>query len=311
MSRAAAPFVHSAFYRYVALADPAAMAESLRQLGARLGAPQALGGSLIVAAEGLNAVVAGTPAAVDAFEAALTRDAAFAPFHGLAFQRSACTAMPFGRYKVAHKAELVAIDLPADAGPVDERDDSHVAPADWDALIARPDVVLIDNRNHFEFRLGRFRGAVDPSVDHFRDFGAYVQAHAEAWRAAGTTVAMYCTGGIRCDRTAPWMRSLGLDVRQLQGGILGYLADRCANPPVDAKADEHAWIGDCYVFDRRVAIDATLAETGLTPEQVYDPARPDEAWRLARARRLDGAMSPSPPPSLPPGPPRNPPATSA
>ncbi|RZS53424.1 rhodanese-like domain-containing protein [Sphaerotilus mobilis] len=288
--------VHSAFYRYAAVPDPAAMADALRQLGVRLGAPQAFGGSVIVAAEGINAVVAGTRAAVEAYEAALSKDAAFAPLHGLVFKRSACHTLPFGRYKVAHKAELVAIDLPEVADVIDEHDDSHVAPADWDALIARPDVVLLDNRNHFEFRLGRFRGAVDPAVDHFRDFAAHVLAHADTWRAAGQTVAMYCTGGIRCDRTAPWMRSLGLEVRQLQGGILGYLADRAeraerADPTASTgKADQHAWIGECYVFDRRIALDATLAETGRKPAQVYDPSRPDEAWRLARAERLDGQM---------------------
>ncbi len=285
MSDRGEALVHSAFYRYVALADPAAMVDALRQLGARLGAPQDLGGSVIVAAEGINAVIAGTREAVDAYEAALTGEAAFAPLHGMVFKRSACTTPPFGRYKVAHKAELVAIDLPATSGAIDEHDDSHVAPADWDALIARPDVVLLDNRNHFEFRLGRFRGAVDPQVDNFRDFTAHVQAHADAWRAAGKTVAMYCTGGIRCERTAPWMRSLGLEVRQLQGGILGYLAEK---GPTPGKADEHAWIGHCHVFDRRLALDATLAETGLKPEQVYDANRPDEAWRLARALRLDG-----------------------
>ncbi len=277
--------VHSAFYRYVALPDPAAMADALRRLGARLGAPQAFGGSVIVAAEGINAVVAGTREAVDAFEAALSHDTAFAPFHGLVFRRSACRALPFGRYKVAHKAELVAIDLPLVNDPIDEHDDSHVAPADWDALIARSDVVLLDNRNHFEFRLGNFRGAVDPAVDHVRDVVAQVQARADAWRAAGKTVAMYCTGGIRCDRTAPWMRSLGLEVRQLQGGILAYLAEKAQD------TEGHAWIGDCYVFDRRIALDARLAETGLKPSQVFDPTRPDEAWRLARAQRLDGSAT--------------------
>ena len=277
-------FIHSAFYRYVSLPDPAATADALRRLGARLGAPQVLGGSVIVAAEGINAVVAGTPDAVAAFEAALSQDPDFAAFHAMAFKRSACRNLPFGRYKVLHKAELVAIDLPPEAGPIDEADDSHVAPADWDALIARPDVVLLDNRNHFEFRLGRFRGAVDPQVDNFRDFTAHVQAHADEWRAAGKTVAMYCTGGIRCDRSAPWMRSLGLEVRQLHGGILGYLAEKAE------RHAPHAWIGHCFVFDRRIALDATLAETGLRPEQVYDPGRPDEAWRLARAQRLDGKL---------------------
>ena len=109
---------------------------------------------------------------------------------------------------------------------------------------------------------------------------AYVQAHAPAWRAAGRPVAMYCTGGIRCDKTAPWLRSLGLDVRQLDGGILNYFAQQG-----DASAD---WQGECFVFDKRIALDTGLRETATTAEQVFDPANPDEAWRLQRARRLDG-----------------------
>ena len=142
--------------------------------------------------------------------------------------------------------------------------------------------MVLDNRNHFEFRLGHFRGAVDPGVHHFRDFVRFVEQHAPAWRAQGRPVAMYCTGGIRCDKTAPWMRSLGLEVFQLEGGILNYLQH--------AQAEEGApWQGECFVFDRRIALDAHLRETGTTAEQVFDPAHPDEAWRLQRARRLDEA----------------------
>jgi len=117
-------------------------------------------------------------------------------------------------------------------------------------------------------------------VHHFRDFVAYVQAQAPAWRAAGRPVAMYCTGGIRCDKTAPWMRSLGLDVWQLDGGILNYFQ---ALP--DAERD---WQGECFVFDRRLALDTQLRPVTTTASQVFDPIHPDEAWRLQRARRLDG-----------------------
>jgi UPF0176 protein len=138
--------------------------------------------------------------------------------------------------------------------------------------------VLLDNRNHFEVRLGRFRGAVDPQVHNFRDFVAWVQAHADEWRQAARPVAMYCTGGIRCDKTAPWLRSLGLDVRQLDGGILNYFQQM-----PDAARD---WDGECFVFDNRVALDTRLVETPTTAEQVFDPTHPDEAWRLQRAQRL-------------------------
>jgi UPF0176 protein len=179
------------------------------------------------------------------------------------------------------KPEIVALGLPGTHAPPDAHDASHLAPAAWREMLARDDVVLLDNRNHFEVRLGRFRGALDPQVHNFRDFVAWVQAHAPAWREARRPVAMYCTGGIRCDKTAPWLRSLGLEVWQLDGGVLNFFQQ-----VPDAARD---WQGECFVFDNRVALDTSLQETPTTPEQVFDPAHPDEAWRLQRARRLDPA----------------------
>ena len=272
----AGDLLHSAFYRFFACPDPVELAECLRALAA------GLQGSIVVAREGINGTVAGATEAVAAFEAALQADALQAgALRSMAFKRSACTTAPFGRLKVSVRPEIVALGLPdASAWPApDEADASRVAPAEWRALLQRDDLVLLDNRNHFEFRLGHFKGAVDPQVHNFRDFVAHVQAHAPAWRAAGRTVAMYCTGGIRCDKTAPWLRSLGLDVKQLDGGILNHFAQI-----PDAGRD---WLGECYVFDRRVALDTRLQETATTVEQVYDPRHPDEAWRLQRARQLD------------------------
>lgn len=318
MSEAPAPsLLHSAFYRFVALADPEAAAGELRDLGRDLG----LGGSIIVAAEGVNGTVAGPAAQVEEFERRMRTGAALqGALRGLSFKRSACTQPPFGRFKVSVKPEIVALGLPpADGAPLhalpDGQDASHLSPAAWRELLARGDAVVLDNRNHFEFRLGHFRGAVDPGVHHFRDFVRFVEQHAPAWRAQGRPVAMYCTGGIRCDKTAPWMRSLGLEVFQLEGGILNYLQQAKAEGWVDGSdrpveqtaeavsadvngavnredvapcaAPTAAWQGECFVFDRRIALDAHLRETGTTAEQVFDPALPDEAWRLQRARRLD------------------------
>ncbi len=266
--------LHSAFYRFVALPDPVAAANEVRALA------RELNGSIVVATEGINGTVAGTPQAVAAFEDALQETLGGA-LRGMVFKRSACTTAPFGRLKVAVKPEIVALGLPGDLPRPDEHDASHLPPVAWREMLAREDVVLLDNRNHFEVRLGRFRGAVDPQVHNFRDFVAWVQAHAPAWRAANTPVAMYCTGGIRCDKTAPWLRSLGLDVFQLEGGVLEYFRQL-----PDAQRD---WQGECFVFDNRVALDTTLHETPTTAEQVFDPAHPDEAWRLQRARRLDAA----------------------
>lgn len=275
---------HSAFYRFVALADPQAVAAVVRA-HAQTGGLQ---GAIVVAVEGLSGAVAGPAAGVDRFEHALQTDPALGgAFAGLVFKRSGCTTVPFGRLKVSVKPEIVALGLGLDEGAapaaVDSADATHLSPAAWRDFIARDDVVVLDNRNHFEFRLGRFRGAVDPGVENFRDFAAYVQAHADAWRAAGRKVAMYCTGGIRCDKTAPWMQGLGLEVYQLDGGILNY----CQTLP-DAARD---WQGECFVFDRRIALDSRLQETTTTAADVYDPTRPDEAWRLARALRLDDAAS--------------------
>ena len=274
--------LHSAFYRFVSLPQPLTAADAVRALA------QGLRGSIVLAAEGINGTVAGAPAELARFEAALTKSQFLGgAFKGMAFKRSGCNTLPFGRLKVSVKPEIVALGLPAAASsgssPLpapDEADASHLSPTEWRALLAQGQAVVLDNRNHFEFRLGHFHGAVDPQVHNFRDFVAYVQAHAPAWRAQQKPVAMYCTGGIRCDKTAPWLRSLGLQVWQLDGGILNYFAQL-----PDAQQD---WQGECFVFDNRVALDTRLQETTRTVEAVFDPSHPDEAWRLQRARQLDG-----------------------
>ncbi|WP_348756042.1 rhodanese-like domain-containing protein [uncultured Aquincola sp.] len=284
----ASHWLHSSFYRFTPVADPAAVAEAVRALARELtGAitlAQGVTGAITLAPEGLSGAVAGTPAAVQAFETALVGSPVFGgALQGLVFKHSHGHTAPYARLKVNTKPELVALGLPgADAlPPPDEEDDSHLSPAQWRALLDEGRAVVLDNRNHFEWRLGRFRGAVDPQVPNFRDFRAWVLAQAPAWRAEGRPVAMYCTGGIRCDKTAPWLRSLGLQVRQLQGGILGYFE---ALP--DAARD---WQGECFVFDNRIALDTQLQQTATGPAQVYDPTQPDEAWRLQRARRLQAA----------------------
>jgi len=268
--------LHSAFYRFTPLSDPAAAALAICTLA------QGLFGSITVAGEGLNGAVAGPIAAVLAFESALQQpDMLGGALRGMAFKHSGGVTAPYARLKVLVKPETVALGLPgADAlPPPDEHDASHLSPQAWRELLARDDVVLLDNRNHFEYRLGHFRGAADPRVRHFRDLVAYVQQHAPAWRASSKPVAMYCTGGIRCDKTAPWLRSLGLQVLQLDGGILNYLRRM-----PDAGRE---WHGECFVFDKRMALDSLQQETATTADEVFDKQDPGEAWRLARARRLD------------------------
>lgn len=266
---------HIAFYKFVELDDVDAVVERVR------GLTRELLGSVLLAGEGINGVLAGEAPALDAFEQTLLEDARFA---GMVFKRSTCRTAPFARIKVHRKREIVAFGVDGVSGLKPSTEDkSHVSPPQWRELIARDDVVLLDNRNSFEWRLGRFNKAIDPQVANFRDFAAYVQAHAPQWQAEHKRVAMYCTGGIRCEKTSAWMQGLGLEVYQLEGGILNYFQSM-----PDAMAD---WQGECFVFDNRVALDTQLQETATTAEQVY-AGDPDEAWRLERAKRLDAAGEP-------------------
>jgi UPF0176 protein len=258
---------HISFYKFAALHEPHAVAARFRLLAADLL------GSVLVAEEGVNGVLAGSGPALDAFEGGLLEDKRF---DGMVFKRSACKTAPFARLKVHVKPEIVAVGVPGGGASPDTR----VSPLQWRQLIARDDVVVLDNRNSFEYRLGRFKNAVDPGVANFRDFPRYVAAHAPQWKAEGKTVAMYCTGGIRCEKTSAWMLGLGLEVRELEGGILNYF-----QALLDA---EREWEGECFVFDNRIALNTHLQETDTTAEQVYTD-EPDGAWRLQRAQRLDAS----------------------
>ena len=266
---------HIAFYRFVTLPDPDVVAARLREL------TQELNGSVLVAREGINGVAAGSASALEAFKHALTHDASLnGYFAGMVFKVSACKTAPFARMKVHCKREIVAFGVDGVSPASCATAESSVSPKAWRKLIARDDVVVIDNRNSFEYRLGRFKSAIDPLVPNFRDFPKYVETHAPEWKAQGKRIAMYCTGGIRCEKSSAWMRDQGLEVFQLDGGILNYFQSM-----PDAEKD---WEGDCFVFDNRIALNTKLHETETTLEQVYD-GEPDGEWRIARARRLDAA----------------------
>jgi UPF0176 protein len=264
---------HDAFYQFIDIADVEGTASTLRALTAELT------GSLLVAAEGINGTLAGTAVALDAFQAGLATDPRLeGRFTDIAFKRSPCVTPPFQRMKVHSRPEILPLGV--DGVNAVGHVGLQVPPAQWRALLDDPNVVVIDNRNHFEVRLGRFRNAVDPMVRNFRDFPAYIEAQLPTWQADGKRVAMYCTGGIRCEKTSAWLHERGVPVLQLEGGILNYFAQM-----PDAERD---WDGECFVFDNRIALDTRLQETGTTAEQVY-AGDPDEAWRLRRAQQLAGA----------------------
>jgi UPF0176 protein len=261
---------HIAFYKFVALADVDSVVTRLREI------TRELTGGIIVAEEGINGVIAGEVAALDQFERTMRLDALFnGAFSDIVFKRSRCKTKPFTRMKVSRKAEIVAFGVEGAEGF--EAGHTSVSPEKWRELIARDDVVVIDNRNSFEYRLGKFKNAIDPQVKFFRDFPKYVENNAATWKHDGKKIAMYCTGGIRCEKSSAWMEKQGLEVYQLEGGILNFFQSM-----PDAERD---WEGECFVFDNRIAIDTKLQETETTFERVYE-AEPDGAWRIARAKRL-------------------------
>ncbi|WP_157016349.1 oxygen-dependent tRNA uridine(34) hydroxylase TrhO [Mesorhizobium xinjiangense] len=203
-------------------------------------------GTLLLAHEGINGTVAGTDEAIDALVDHLR---AIPGLDGMEIKFSRAAGMPFNRMKVRLKREIVTMGV-GDLDPVQDAG-TYVEPAEWNALVDDPDTVVIDTRNDYEVTLGTFRGAVNPDTSSFRDFPAWAEAQREA--LAARRVAMFCTGGIRCEKATAYMRSIGIEaVYHLKGGILKYLEEV---PTADSR-----WQGECFVFDERVSIIHGLEE---------------------------------------------------
>jgi UPF0176 protein len=226
----------AAFYHFARQDDPAPRQAPLRALAQT----QGVKGSILLAREGVNGTIAGPR---DGVLAVLDHIRAWPGFAALLHKESHAETMPFGRMKVRLKAEIVTMGQPnvdptASVG-------HYVAPADWNALITQPDVAVIDTRNDYEVMIGTFKGAVDPATRSFRDFPKWWQANKDQF--TGKRIAMFCTGGIRCEKSTNYLIGQGVqDVYHLQGGILKYLED--------VPASESQWQGECYVFDDRVSV---------------------------------------------------------
>ncbi len=241
-SPSATLFRVAALYRFCALDGH----EGLRAPLAALCCGRGIKGTLLLAREGINGTVAGTPEAIAALVAWLE---AVPEFAGLDVKYSDAAEMPFHRMKVRLKREIVTMGV--DGIDPGRHAGTYVAPTDWNALISDPDTVVVDTRNDYEVRLGSFRGAVDPGTKSFGDFPAWAEARRQEF--SGRKVAMFCTGGIRCEKATAYMRSLGIEqVFHLKGGILKYLEE--------VPEAESLWQGECFVFDERVAVTHGLAE---------------------------------------------------
>lgn len=201
-------------------------------------------GTILLAPEGINGTISGPQGGVDDVLAFLRTLPGFATLH---HKESRTDTHPFGRTKVKLKRELISLGVPANPN---EAAGTHVKPAQWNALIAQPDVLLLDTRNAYEVHLGTFKGAVNPNIRTFKDLPAYVAKHLDPHKTP--RVATFCTGGIRCEKFASFLRAQGFkDVYQLEGGILQYIEEM--------PEEDSAWQGECYVFDERVAVDHTLS----------------------------------------------------
>lgn len=228
--------VVAALYRFTGFADPQALCAPLAELCARKG----LRGTLLLASEGINGTVAGSRAGIGAVVAAIR---ALPGCASIEVKESLAVAMPFARLKVRVKREIVQLGI-AGVDPV-ARPGTQIAPQDWNAVITDPDTVVIDTRNGYEVAIGSFEGAVDPGCASFGDFPRWWGAQRAA--IGSRRVAMFCTGGIRCEKAASYLLGEGVpQVLQLGGGILRYLEE--------VPRAQSLWRGECFVFDGRVSV---------------------------------------------------------
>lgn len=235
-------YIVASFYKFVHLPD---FADKQQPLLAYCQS-QEVKGSILLAAEGINGTIASIyPASIDAVVSFLRSDSRLSD---LEYKLSSAESPPFERIKVRLKREIVTLGLPVD--PL-QQVGTYVSPSEWNALINDPEVTLIDTRNDYEVDIGTFKGAQNPNTSSFNQFPSYIEQHLDPNKHK--KVALFCTGGIRCEKASSLLLSQGFtEVYHLKGGILKYLAE--------VPEEDSLWQGECFVFDERVAL-----QHGLQP----------------------------------------------
>ncbi|MDO6476205.1 rhodanese-related sulfurtransferase [Alteromonas sp. 1_MG-2023] len=236
-------YIVCAMYKFVALENYEAMRQPLLEKMEE----QGIKGTLLLASEGINGTVSGPREGIDNLLAYLNSDPRINP---ISYKESLHEEQPFYRTKVKLKKEIVTMGVEG----IDPRHTvgTYVKPKDWNDLISDPDVLVIDTRNDYEIEIGTFKHAVDPKTKTFREFPDYVKDNMDPEKHK--KVAMFCTGGIRCEKSTAYLKEQGFDeVYHLEGGILQYLED--------VPAEESLWEGDCFVFDNRVAVNHDLQKS--------------------------------------------------
>ena len=236
-------FVVCALYKFVELDDHQSLQKPLLDLMEQY----SIRGTLLLAHEGINGTVASTREGIDALLAWFGYDARLS---NISCKESFHQEMPFNRSKVKLKKEIVTMGVEG----IDPKHvvGTYVKPTEWNSLISDPEVFVVDTRNDYEIELGTFQHAVNPKTDTFREFPGYVKENLNPEKHK--KVAMFCTGGIRCEKSTAYLKEQGFDeVYHLEGGILKYLEE--------VPAEESLWEGDCYVFDGRVAVNHSLEKS--------------------------------------------------
>jgi UPF0176 protein len=236
----------AAFYRFAALEDPPVLRRGLLKLATA----RAVRGTILLAAEGVNGTICGPDAGVEAVLQHLRKRAGLERLE-VRFSRAGQQA--FHRLKVRLKREIVTLGLPSVRPYLDSSVGTHVPPREWDALIQDPGTLVVDTRNAYEVAIGSFEGAIDPGTDSFRDFPVWVERQLRPLveQCRPRAIALFCTGGIRCEKATAYLQQQGFEgVHHLQGGILRYLEE--------IPEERSSWRGECFVFDQRVALNHRL-----------------------------------------------------
>ena len=263
----------ASFYRFLDMENPGGFRADLQVFCEQ----QGLLGTILVAGEGFNGSITGDEAAIRGVFSFI--EERFSLDEPIEARWNDVSEAPFRRMRVRLKKEIVTLGRP-DILP-HRRTGTYVSAERWNELIADPDVIVIDTRNHYEYEVGTFPNAIDPQTDSFREFPAFAEQLAETSR--DRPLAMFCTGGIRCEKATALMMELGFDeVYHLQGGILKYLEEI---PP-----GENRWDGECFVFDTRVAVDRDLAEGGYV--QCHACRRPLSSEDMASDDYVEGVSCP-------------------
>ncbi|HFD11533.1 MAG TPA: rhodanese-related sulfurtransferase [Crenotrichaceae bacterium] len=264
--------VVAAMYKFVQLPDYTEMRASLHKYCTDLN----IKGTILLAQEGLNGTVAGSRPAIDALIDYLHSDSRLTDLEA---KFSLVDDMPFLRMKVKLKKEIVTMGIP-ETDPT-ELNGQRVDAKDWNTLISDPEVLLIDTRNEYEYGIGTFKNAVSPETQTFREFPAYVKHHLNPQKHK--KIAMFCTGGIRCEKSTNYLLKQGFEnVYHLNGGILKYLEEIPGN--------ESLWEGDCFVFDGRVSVDQNLQEGEY--EQCFACRHPISAEDMQSSHYVEGISCP-------------------